>query len=1085
MRAVSFDRLEDFIEWAAAHEQDKIEQAGFGDEFDRLAKSVARRKLDSDGIDTFLQIVPVVGDDLPDTFFPVVAEIEEMVGATATPNADVGFSRLFGTGASAFRPENLAEVPDAAESAGQSGSDGDKEIPLPQVDDPRALVLPMLRNEEGKSLFINGYNPVTDEIGFMAPELDENGDAKIIVHLRDQKSGKFSVAEWDEPFFKDGNTFFFAHTPFDESSVFAVRFDPGTHRARRIERYPSYAAAGFEAPFRRSIVSSKPFQDKPNASAVVKVFTDEKEYVSVRIFENERGEIENVTYRDFANGALQKGDGRLFGMEYYAMPREGLKISFKKKVVGSEYSVYQAYVYHDTDAVSPRKRSKTHLSPVPFARVDPDWINAASKKAEGIAAELIALRMDTELLRDTFYEIRDTLGMPYVAEVLMQLYYGEDTQMHVVNVLRRDDVKNLPVPPDTRIFPGSRDLISSLISYFGYSTSTGFVSRQLLQSAEEMFPQIPTQAIRGLWLYAARPTMAEAMFLNRGAATPEDLTEGHAVGSYRRILDDTHSPFADTSAARQAQRERLRGIISGDSLNEGFRQYMGYQIDLAENYDLFLLESGSLYYGGKMVHAVGPTEDGDLRVIVDYNKKIVDIPHVDRRTRSDGAPLALSPENIAKDVLMAPTHPDDPFLFTFKNRVRNRIDGNGGSFDNGNMLLRGKDGLYHVPTAAQVYDSMKGLLPLPRDYLAALLPNPPADESSVSWIKKGEIFYDLKAHEFGLNEINLEEFPKLKMVRYAVKVGESEIEVYLPKANSKLSRELRKHGYYVASEADLTQLAKYYLAVTRKGFMPERANIYIMPGLLTREDGGILGFYTWKTEDLVISSDIVGPGNDFKKWAAIRLFNTARHEIAHSIKRGNPWITSLMYRAMALDGFTMDYGNTHLEEYFAVLYQHFFDHPIHRRRFPNGYRLLYNLIKMKEAGIRWDGPHHVTGMPKVRKGAPEAPRNIDGTYGALRVAALGGDPYAVAAKAKRKRPPGGGSGGSASGKPVSVVAKKVLPKREVAPEQGALSQPILSGTAGLPNVNIAKPATVPVTTLPPMMTPPVKAPLFGLPGKII
>lgn len=1022
MSSIHLGRLQELIRWAETHERDKIEKSGLKGDFAGLAAAVSGGVVDENGIDVLLRVLPLFEDDVPGEFASLLKEIRGR--AADDERVDLAaFARRFGESYQAAWPDGVSP----------ERSSGKGDLVVPTLDDPRAVILPAVKSPKNGIVFVNGYNPVTREVSLMRPVLAEDGTAKIVIEaVNVGTKEKAAARELGRVVYRDGDTVFFANTRFEESTVYAVTFS-ASGAAERIERYPSYSAAGFEAPFKRSIVTTKPQKDKPNRSFFAKIFTDDKEYAEIRIFENADGEVDKITYVDLSRGELEKGPGRMFGREFYLMPDSGLKISVKKKQLAPGASAYQVHVYHDTERRAPNAaRSTVHLNPVKLDAGNVDWVAAAWGLADGLSKRIAAEQVGDKALRDEFYAIRDAQGMRVACEVLMHLYYREATHMNVVNVLRMEDTVNLPVPPDTRVFPGSRDLVSGLINYFGHNTFSGFVTRQLLASAQELYPQIPARYIEGLWLYAAHPTAAESDFLRRGAGTPEELTEGYPVGKYRRILNETHAPFSDTTAARAEQRDRIRGMIAGDAMNEGFRQFLGYQLGLAENFDLLLLESGGLYYNNKLVHSIGVAEDGaELRALVQYSHRIVSIPSAGAVRRAGPKPVVLKPEDLAKDLRMAPHHPEDPFLFTFQERVR----GNGGTWDESNMLIRGEDGSYRVPSASQVYDSMKGLLTLPQDYLDAMLPNDAVEMDGLNWTKGEPVAYELAEKGFGLNGIDLDEFPKFKMIPYVVKIGNVSLEVYLPQPGSKLAKNLRDKGYYVATEEDLPKIVKYYLQVTKKGFVPTRANIYLMPGLMEKGDGGILGFYTWKTEDLVISSEVVGSENSFEKWAAIRLFNTARHEIAHSVKRGNPWITSLMYRAMALDGFTMDYGNTHLEEYFAVLTQHYFDHPIHRRRFPNGYRLLYTLIKLKEAGVSWEGPNHDIPLLEDPIEDPLRERNIDGTYGALRTLALGGDPFAAIAAAKSA--PGGDKGGGGGTGPAKKIVVLKKPRSLVVPKAPA------------------------------------------------
>lgn len=1072
MTRFTFARLSEFLNWAESAESDLIGRSGLAEDFANLKRATGRGRLEAQQIETLNTLANLVADEVPAEYSGLLTELSEL------SKSDAG--QALAKAAQKF----AAEYPGF--SPAQNGSSSGAVVPL--IDDPRAIYLPALGSAGDKAAFINGYDAVTRKISIMTPVLDAAGLARILVEVVDAESGeKTALRDLGECFYAEGATRFFASSRFEEASIYGVTFD-ASGRAVKMERYPSYSAAGFVAPFKRSVLVSAVQRDKPKQTYIAKVFTSEREYVDLKIFEDDKGGIVKIAYKDFSRGELEKCQDRLFEQECWAMPEENLKIAFKKVPVGGGRAAYRISVYHDSGrAEENRVRSKRRLKAVEVFANNADWRSVIDAHVTRLTTELTSGRMEPEDLRDELYRIRDEESLKIVSEVSDRLTRQDETQMFLINMYRLPETVGLPVPLDSRVFPGSTELMTELVDYFSYGTVRGFVSRRLLEAAREVarFAEIPARFIEGLWLFATNPTESEMAFLRRGASTPAELKSGYPVAKYRRILNESYSPLADTAASREEQRRHIVQMLAGDGIGEGLRQYLGYQFVLAENFDLMLLESGMLYYNNNLVHVINVSEDGNyLRVIADDTRKIIDIPQAKMGPRADPKAFEIDKKFLEGEVKMAPHHDDDPFLFTFRDLKKDRVVGNGGTFGNGNMLMRGANGLYSVPTPAAVRDSMAGLLPLPLDYLSQILPNKIPDDGKITWTQKPPVVYDLEKHGFGLEGVDFKDHPPLKMIRYDVQIGDFTLEVYLPQPHSQLCKTLRKLGYYVAGEEDLGKIVKYYLAVTKEGFRPTRANIFLMPGLVTRaekgshekrrdghdhvedgfspltqQDGGILGFYTWKTEDLVISSDVVGADNSFERWAAVRLFNTARHEIAHSIKRGNPWITSLTYRAMALDGFSMDYGKTHLEEYFAVLAQHFFDHPIHAKRFPNGYRLLYTLIKLKEAGVSWDGPNHNQRLDDPTD-LPVRERNIDGTYGALRALALGLDPFEMIRAAKAKDSGGNSGGGNLRFTPARPVllAQSVPPS----PLKNLMSTPSFTDWPLLPTAPVALAPTIDV-----------------------
>lgn len=1067
MSYIQFDQLRAFLGWAEDKEKSKFEKAGISNQVKDLRNAVANKRIQSSHIDTLEQILPLVQDDVPVQWQSVFSQTKETIDLTQNSKLQQALRRFADSSSIFLADENSSDEPVEAK------------VLVPLVEDPRALILPKLPGTNN-SVFINGYIPASHQVSLMTPILNESGKPSILIHHVQATTGeKTAVLELSQFFYQEGDTYFFADSNFEEASVWAVSFDSETKTAKKIERYSSYSAAGFVAPIDRTVVVTKMQKEKPHNSYTVKIYTNENEFIKIRIFEDKNGNIQNVSYNDFAHGELEKGpgkiketlvkgEGRIFAREYYSMPEYGLKLSFKKVRPASGHSAYRVYIYHDLDDVRKNhSRSEKHLQPVQVTQENLSWVDSAESVAQNLKTQLDQKQIDTKGLQQEFYQLRDQFGMQFVAEVIMNLNYDEKHHMHIVNVMRLDDTKNLPMPPDSRIFPGSRDLISGLVSYFSPNTLSGFASQQLLASAQDLYPQIPEKYIEALWLYSQYNTVAESKFLQRGAATPEELEGGHPVGSYRRILSESYTPLSDNQKSREQQRKRVASLLQQDFLTEGFREYLGYQLNIAQNFDLLLLESGNLYYRNQLIHVIGLSEDGQyLKVILDKAHKPLDIPLPKNGSRRDPKEIAIPEESLKRELRMAKLHPDDPFLFSFRERLASKVYGHGGTFYNGNMLMKGSDGIYHVPSSEDVYQSMSGLLELPEDYLAALSRHESSEIRNVEFKKLKPVTYDLEKRGFELAHVNIKKFSKLRMVPYEVVVHGQKMEIFIPAPGSKLTKTLRALGYYVATEEDLPKIVEYYLthsqSVTTLGFMPERRNIFIMPGLLKRQNdnGGILGFYTWKEEDLVISSEVVGVENNFEKWAAIRLFNTARHEIAHSIKRGNPWITSLIYRAMALDGFSMDYGKTSVEEYFAVLAQHFFDHPIHRRRFPNGYRMLYTLIKLREEGVTWEGPHHDIQVDPVDD--PKRARDFDGTYQALRLLATGRDPFEKIRLAKNKSDDDGdGSSGGGQVKPRLAFKPKLkkpdLNRPKVSAEARELIAPSITTKLALSSPQFGKP----------------------------
>lgn len=1009
-----FDQVRDLIIWA--DESNHLDE----DDREKLRRSVNRGVLESSDLNLLRDIFSQF-QVIPDQYRDAFVSVEELLGVRKDY--------------STFR------IPSVLENIHLTSEDDKKEVEdeivAPDYDDPRAIRLTKLKVKEDEVRFLNGYLSTLDRLSFVAPILNEDGSLSLNVENIDPNTGKTtSIRHFETPFHKDGNTYFFARYGFEDCRVYGVTFDEKTGEFLSVDRYPNYSAAGFHAPIKRSVILSDLRGPNPNNTYIANIYINEGEEVQIEIIEDEKGNVVNLVYNELTAGELKKGEGTLKeksnglvpGQNYYTIEEHGLHIGLKKMLYRSGAVGYKIYVYHNLEFVRPiTHRSHTHLQPVAVSKKNASWYVHAKKTAIILKKMLNDYEMTSRQLLIYLNKVRDNLGMKVVSEVIMDLYYGdENSRMAIINMWKIDpavqEVKNLPIPKDSRIFPGSMDLISQLLSFFSGYHTRGYINKQLLQAVKQRFPEleyVEERYIEALWLYANYPTVAERQFHIRGDSTPEHIKEGYPVGSYRRILDESYTPILDSVESRREMRGWVGEMLDKDYFSASFKEYLGQQLDLAAHFDLLILEGGHLYYNNWLIRNPKISEDGKtLLAILDKNNQMIEIERPKEGERLDSKnPVLLSEERMKQKYRMAPHHPDDPFLTVYRNRKK--IRRNGGSFINGNILMKvvqDDQTFFKVPTGLEIIQSMAGLQDLPMDYLERLIPNFDEDveeleAQAVVTKDKKSTFYNLGAKKFKLDMGDYgKQFRRIKFDRYHVDINGYQLTVYIPVINEKAKKALEAEGYFIASEEQVAKIAAYYVRATTKGFSPDNKNIYIMPSMLSRKEsrGGILGFYTFKSEDLVISSIKGGsPETAFKKWIAIRLFNTVRHEIGHAVKRANPWITSLLYRAMILDQFTVDYGNTDVEEYFSVVLQNFFDHKINGDRLRNGYKVLYNLIKLRELGVRWDGPYHE--IDGVEEGINDD-RNIDGVFRGvptLRILATGGDPFAEL----NKQGPDGASGG--------------------------------------------------------------------------
>ncbi|MBF0106618.1 MAG: hypothetical protein HQM16_14990 [Deltaproteobacteria bacterium] len=872
---------------------------------------------------------------------------------------------------------------------GDTGAGPSKTVLVPLTTDPRAIILPVVEHEQIGTFFINGFDPAKKTISQIFLSKGDKCEPCLMIRIQNVANGEvIKVRVFGTQVFTDEKTktMYFAISHFNDSPIFALSVQEGEQPRLMLARYPSYEAAGLEAPITKSTVLGYKGSGRKNGHYHADIFVSHKEKIEISIIENEVGEVDKVVDfrlgQEFVPLALRHEGKPTFQIN------DHLKIALTRRLSDSGY-YYQVDILHDLGDKKIVVKNGPSLVPVALTPDNVMWLDAVKRHCSSLKEAITQNFNPLNLVRE-LHKIRKEEGVQLVHEVIMALYYDETTQMSLITALKQS--RGLPLPVDSRIIPASADTLTSLCEYLSQQNTTGFLSKNILRAAQKVC-SVPAGFIHGLWLALKSPTHAEIKFFERGAATPEYVVGGRPVLAYRRVVDEKYTGIANTLESRQNQRERVYDMLTSDAVSASFKHYLGLQLDIARDFDLLILDSGLLFYNDKRVHPLEYSADKKALTVIDNDGDIFEILRDRPRTGSYTKPLALSEANIEAKSEMLATHPDDTFRYVW---LADGKDAYGGSYANGTLLLKDSvTGLYRRPTAFEIVDSMKGMVDLPPDYLSPqhMLPAVGRDIESIKSLsdltyQKGKpIEIDLSDYGHGFNEVSNK---KIKMVPYFVEVEGVRLELYLPSPESQTAKALAKKGYYVAAEKDLHKIVKYYLHVARKGYMPFRPNLYLMPGMMD----DILGFYRFDDESMFISSR---KASGFEDWAARMFFTTVRHEMGHAIHRINPWISSLLYRCMALDGVTMDYGHTNINEYWAVLVQNFFDHPQNRYRFPNGYKLIYNLIKLREMGIMWDGPKH--RVPAGAEGQYKNPsfkeRNIDGTHGAVRILATGGDPFAV------------------------------------------------------------------------------------------
>lgn len=500
---------------------------------------------------------------------------------------------------------------------------------------------------------------------------------------------------------------------------------------------------------------------------------------------------------------------------------------------------------------------------------------------------LVSGRWDASELIDEITRLRDTSGIPLAHEVLMVLYYNAVGQPYVIAGLR-DFIFSaaegtLPLPPDVRIAGLPPDSIVKI------ADGSANLSRDLSSA----WPGAERKIIEGSALAGTRETEAERQFETHAASLPDDLAHPTSE-TFFRTYPLPSTDFANTAAARSAQRERLRTEISrtpSHAVERARQAYLAPLIELAEEFDLMILDSGNLYHEGKLVLPAGVSAQGTL--------------------------------------------------YGFSSDGRNVAIARGGKPDVGTPAKR-----KGPATPLETADSLGGLLDLPETYLSdlAYAPPPANGHAKGRWHPRS-VEIDMEA--LGEHELVKARNVVFAMHAYAVKIGASELRIAIPDPDDEENGRLAKSGYYCPTKEDLPELVEAVRQTLPLSLLPKKLKLDFLPLKLkatqavTTEGAEVL-FSSLKTRA-------------FKDWLARTVLTALQHESVHVLHDGHAGIVSLVRRAMALDGWTMVYGDSSGDEYLAVLAENFFDHPQNRHRFPNGYRLFYTLLKMRESGVSWSG----------------------------------------------------------------------------------------------------------------------------------
>lgn len=844
-------------------------------------------------------------------------------------------------------------------------------IPMPLVNDPRVIELPKQSSEKrGEAWFVHGVDAKKQTVTAFTPRRNIEGELILVARTQKITGEVTKLRQWGHLVFTEGETQYYSLSPYEESPIFALHYDADDPQKSRIVRYPDFQSAGLQPPLKHSRLNGSLGTGSEYEHYHLTMPFAEQSF-ELTIIEDDQKGIQKLA--DFRLGQEFLREEQDFQGHPLFRINDELVLLLKRKE-SREGVYYQGEFWHEIDENWQAKRIDPGLEAVVLDSQNVSWVEAVTFHSQRLKFKILNFYHQEALLKE-LYDLKKQ-GVGFVHEVIQTLYHDSETQMYMIQALQA--AKGLPLPADTRIVPTSTQVLTGLVELFTHHNPEGVLSKALIIQAKTQF-QIPERFIEGLWLGLQRETLARLIAKERGASTPDFVYHAPPINETFGLIDETHNPFWASSEDRSRQRESIVDVLNYDHLASGFRTYLGEQLRLAREFDLLILESGALFHQGQRVY---PTwNKNQERIILDAKGQIFSLG----TSIDDSAiPLQLSEESLNTKLALFDYQEEDPFRFFW---LSASAGGHGASFAETGMLIRGAEThLYRKPRPSEVADSLRGLLKLPENYLERLdfQLDPSFFETSsqnIEIVSREPEQVDLSEQGYHFAGVP---YHKVTMVPYLVQIEDLSFEVYLPAQNSHTSQVLGKDGFYIPKPEDLPQIARYYYAITRQGYYTDYPRIILLPGKVSE---GTEGYYMFDSENIYVSSQ---KADHFDQWAGKVFFDVIRHELAHAFHRINPWISSMALRTLALDGMTMQYGDTNVDEYWAVLVQNFFDHPQNRYRFPNGYRLIYTLLKLKEMGLSWDGPHHLDAFGDF---IDEEDLRIDGLDGVLKTLATGGDPW--------------------------------------------------------------------------------------------
>lgn len=405
----------------------------------------------------------------------------------------------------------------------------------------------------------------------------------------------------------------------------------------------------------------------------------------------------------------------------------------------------------------------------------------------------------------------------------------------------------------------------------------------------------------------------------------------------------TMTPLRNEPDSRAEQRTRVKRLWEElpktDQKAAVHQRFLARQLELAEKFDLLILDSGNLYHGAELLWALRSSKDGETLYANcgrDKTRRVA----IARDPRSE-APKTRSPR-LARSFL------------DWSHEVYLKSGGTAFFHYNANFksaavyVSATQRGSKRTATAMELADSLSGLDALPRDYLSRVSFVRPGDLERLKIPLPQDAFVDLRDNA-NIDPGKKHASPLVLLASYSFTVCGRRITLQIPRPQDGVTKRRVKRGYFVPAEKDLKKILAIVLRLTPKVLWADELVLSFLPYDL----GEFLAYTKWPANHIVFSGAANACG--FGKWLRNVVVASLHHELGHLFHMYSEPISALLYRCLLLDGWTTEYGSTDIYEYFAVLVENYFYAPQNRFKFPNGYRLVHTLIALREAGVHWQG----------------------------------------------------------------------------------------------------------------------------------